>query len=165
VTVALVGAAAVFLAACASGEHPRPAVGRPMPAYEVETLAGDSVSIASMKGKVVLLNLWATWCVPCRMETPYLESVYRARASQGLEVLGVSLDTGSQQEVRDFVREMGVTYTVGVDPGMRAMDLYQVPGLPASFLVDRNGILRWMRYGPVSETDHEFLTALETLLK
>jgi cytochrome c biogenesis protein CcmG/thiol:disulfide interchange protein DsbE len=163
---ASIGVVAALLSACGSGTHPhRPVVGEPMPAYEVQTLAGGSVSIASMKGKVVLLNLWATWCAPCREETPYLESVYESRHAQGLELLGVSLDTGSQEEVRDFVRQMGVTYTVGIDPGMRAMDLYQVPGLPASFLVDRSGILRWMRYGPVSQTDHEFLTALETLLR
>ncbi|MCG6956104.1 MAG: TlpA family protein disulfide reductase [Gemmatimonadetes bacterium] len=164
-SAASIGVLAVLLSACSSGKQPRPVVGAPMPAYEVETLAGDSVSIASMKGKVVLLNLWATWCAPCREETPYLESVYRSRHAQGLDVLGVSLDTGSQEEVRTFVRQMGVTYTVGIDPGMHAMDVYQVPGLPASFLVDRSGILRWMRYGPVSETDHEFLTALETLLR
>lgn len=163
--MALVGAAAGLLAGCAAADHPGPVVGKPMPAYEVETLAGDSVSIASMKGEVVLLNLWATWCVPCRKETPFLESVYRDRQAQGLEVLGVSLDTGSQQAVRDFVRTLGVTYTVGLDPGMRAMDLYQVPGLPASFLLDRDGILRWMRYGAVSESDQEFRTALDSLLK
>jgi peroxiredoxin len=165
VRIVSIGAAAVLLSACSSGKQPRPVVGAPMPAYTVETLSGDSVSVASMKGEVVLLNLWATWCAPCRQETPYLESVYRSWHAHGLEVLGVSLDTGSQVEVRDFVRQMGVTYTVGIDPEMRAMDLYQVPGLPASFLVDRNGILRWMRYGPVSESDNEFLTALETLLK
>lgn len=162
---ALTAFVTLILAACASSDHSAPVVGAPPPAYTVATLSGDSVSLASLKGKVVLLNLWATWCTPCRQETPYLESVYKAHKDQGLEVVGVSLDTGDPKEVTDFVHEMGVTYTVGVDPAMRSMDLFQVLGLPASFLIDRKGILRWMRYGPVNETDRDFLNALETLLK
>ena len=161
----MAASSAALLLACGSGESSPPVVGKPLPPYRVATLAGDSVSVASMKGKVVLLNLWATWCVPCRHETPYLESLYKARHAEGLEILGVSMDTGEPQAVRDFVREFGVTYTVAQDADMRAMDLFQPVGLPASFLVDRDGVLRWMRYGPVSDTDHDFLNALETLLK
>jgi peroxiredoxin len=157
-------AGAALLAAC-SGKLPGPTVGKPLPTYRVAALTGDSVSVASFKGKVVLLNLWATWCEPCRHETPYLESLYRQHRADGLEILGVSMDTGSRQAVDDFVRQFGLTYTVARDPRLRAMDLFQVVGLPASFLIDRNGVLRWMRYGPVSDTDHEFLDALETLLK
>jgi peroxiredoxin len=156
----------ILLAGCSSGDKPGlPDVGKPMPPYRVATLSGDSISLASLQGKVVLLNLWATWCVPCRKETPFLQEVYEKHRAEGLEVLGVSLDTGDPKEVTDFVHEMGVTYTVGLDPHMRAMDLYQVAGLPASFLLDRDGVLRWLRLGPVSTQDPEFLTALETLLR
>jgi cytochrome c biogenesis protein CcmG/thiol:disulfide interchange protein DsbE len=155
---------AVLLAAC-SGRAPGPTVGKPFPSYHVVALSGDTVSVASFKGKVVLLNLWATWCEPCRHETPYLESLYRKHKADGLEILGVSMDTGNPQSVDDFVKQFGVTYTVARDPQLRAMDLFHVVGLPASFLVDRSGVLRWMRYGPVSDTDRYFLDALETLLK
>jgi cytochrome c biogenesis protein CcmG/thiol:disulfide interchange protein DsbE len=140
-------------------------MGKPLPSYRVVALSGDTVSVASFKGKVVLLNLWATWCEPCRHETPYLESLYRERGAEGLQILGVSMDTGDPKAVDDFVEQFGVTYTVARDPQMRAMDLFHVVGLPASFLVDRSGVLRWMQYGPVSDTDHDFLNALETLLK
>lgn len=157
-------AGALLLAAC-SGRLPGPTVGKPFPSYRVASLSGDTVSVASFKGKVVLLNLWATWCEPCRHETPYLEALYRKRKAQGLEILGVSMDTGNPEAVDDFVKQFGVTYTVARDPQMRAMDLFHVVGLPASFLVDRSGVLRWMRYGPVSDSDHEFQDALETLLK
>ncbi len=79
--------------------------------------------------------------------------------------MGISLDTGdSAEDVAMFVEEYGVTYTILHDPLMRGMELYQVLGLPATFLIDREGILRWMRYGPIQEGDPDFLGALDDLL-
>jgi peroxiredoxin len=158
---------AVTLAvACSSSEKHGPVVDGPAPAYGAATLDGDTVSLASMKGEVVLLNLWATWCAPCRHETPFLESLYKERSGQGLEIVGVSMDTGdARDQVKSFIQEYGVTYRILVDPQMRAMDTFQVLGLPATFLIDRDGVLRWMRFGPVSESDNEFMTALETTLR
>lgn len=154
------------LAACAPPEYSGPVVGAAAPAYGAKTLEGDSVSLASLRGKVVLLNLWATWCAPCRHETPFLQSLYEERSPDGLEIVGVSMDTGDARDlVGEFVQEYGVTYPMLVDPQMRGMDVYRVLGLPASFLVDREGVLRWMRFGPVGETDHDFLEALEGALK
>ncbi|MHB1194888.1 MAG: TlpA family protein disulfide reductase [Longimicrobiales bacterium] len=159
-------AAALLLGACTPGEDPGPVVGSPAPAYGARTLAGDSVALADLRGKVVLLNFWATWCTPCRHETPFLDSLHARKAPQGLEVVGVSMDAPSaRDEVADFVRELGVRYTILLDPQMRGSDLYRVVGLPASFLVDRDGILRWMRFGPVSDTDRDFLDALESVLQ
>jgi cytochrome c-type biogenesis protein len=75
------------------------------------------------------------------------------------------LDTGAAKEqVERFVEDYGVTYTILHDPENRAMELYRVLGLPATFLIDRDGVLRWMRYGPVGETDQEFLSKLEDAL-
>jgi cytochrome c-type biogenesis protein len=141
-------------------------VGSPAPAYGGRTLAGDSVALADLRGKVVLLNFWATWCTPCRHETPFLDSLHAERSPQGLEVVGVSMDAPSaRDQVADFVRELGVRYTILLDPQMRGEALYRVVGLPATFLVDRDGILRWMRFGPVSDTDRDFLDALESVLQ
>jgi cytochrome c-type biogenesis protein len=142
-----------------------PRVGNPAVEYPAATLAGDTVTLASLRGQVVLLNLWATWCVPCRTETPYLEQLSVEYLDRGLQVVGISLDTGdAADQVEMFVEEFGVTYTILHDPQMRGMDLYQVPGLPATFLIDREGILRWIRYGPILEGDTNFLGALEELL-
>ena len=144
---------------CAPTQPDGPIVGAEAPGYGGTTLAG-------LRGQVVLLNLWATWCAPCRMETPFLEDIFNARKEQGLTVVGVSMDTGdARDQVAEFVQEYGVTYTILLDPQMRGMDLYRVMGLPASFLIDRDGVLRWMRIGPVTETDQEFLSALEGTLK
>jgi len=140
-------------------------VGLPAPPYGARTMAGDSLALADLRGKVVLINFWATWCAPCRHETPFLDSLHARKSPQGLEVVGVSMDApDARNDVAAFVRELGVRYTILLDPQMRGMDLYRVMGLPASFLVDRDGVLRWMRFGPVSNTDREFFDALESVL-
>ena len=156
----------VAMSACSAADAPaRPQVGAPVPGYAAATLEGDTVSLSSLQGEVVLLNLWATWCAPCRKETPFLQQLFEEHREDGLRLVGVSLDTSAAAEqVETFVKEYGVTYTILHDSEMRAMDLYQVLGLPATFLIDREGILRWMRYGPVGETDQEFLSELEDAL-
>lgn len=161
------GLVGVLGAACAPGrDADGPSVGHPAPPYAAVSLDGDSVSLASLRGQVVLLNFWATWCAPCRHETPFLQAVYEERRSRGLIVVGASLDTGdARDQVRAFVDEYGVTYPILLDPQMRGMDVYRVLGLPATFLIDRDGVLRWMRFGPVDETDQDFLAALRSILE
>ena len=133
--------------------------------YAATTLQGETVSLESLRGQVVLLNLWATWCGPCRMETPYLQSVYEEYKDDGFEIVGISMDTGdAADDVAMFVDEYAVTYTILHDPTMQGMELYQVLGLPATFLIDREGVLRWMRYGPIPEDDPDFLRALTDVL-
>lgn len=155
----------LLAAACAAGEAGPPRIGEPARAYNAATLEGQEVTLESMRGQVVLLNLWATWCTPCRMETPYLQSIYEEHKDQGFEIVGISMDTrDAADDVEMFVEEYGVTYTILHDPQMRGMELYQVLGLPATFLIDREGVLRWMRYGPIPEDDPEFLKALEDVI-
>lgn len=159
-------AAALLLSGCVPGGEAGPVVGKEAPPYAAVTLAGDSVSLASLRGRAILLNFWATWCAPCRHETPFLQALWEARKDEGLVIVGASLDTrDARDQVRSFVEEYGVTYPILLDPQMRGMDAYRVLGLPATFLLDRDGILRWMRFGPVSETDLDFLSALESILE
>jgi len=133
--------------------------------YAVATLDGDTVSLESLRGEVVLLNFWATWCAPCRHETPFLEEVYERYSADGFRIVGISMDTkDSADQVAMFVEEYGVEYTILHDSQMRGMELYQVLGLPATFLLDRDGIMRWMRLGPVGETDADFFAAIEDAL-
>jgi peroxiredoxin len=153
---------------CTSGADmpPRPVTGEAAPPYAAVTLEGDTVSLASLQGSVVLLNFWATWCAPCRYETPFLQSLAEEHEAEGLRVVGVSMDTGSPEEiVQEFMEEYGVTYTILLDPSMKGMDTYQIMGLPGTFLIDRDGVLRWMRYGPVNESDVQFLTAISDALQ
>lgn len=161
---ALLLSAAVACAGDGGPEPPR--IGQVAPPYPAVTLDGDSVALQDFRGRTVLLNLWATWCAPCREETPFLQSVFEEHRERGLEIVGISLDSRDQQTaVADFVEEYGVTYSILWDPGMRGMDRYQVLGLPATFLLDEEGVIRWMRYGPVDESDRDFLDALESVLE
>ncbi|MDH3272000.1 MAG: TlpA family protein disulfide reductase [Gemmatimonadota bacterium] len=158
-------ASLLVVSACIPADSQIPRVGGMAIEYPAVTLAGDTVTLASLRGEVVLLNLWATWCVPCRTETPYLQDLYEEYGPRGFQIVGISLDTGdASNQVEAFVEEYGVTYTILHDPQMRGMELYQVPGLPATFMIDREGVIRWIRYGPIQEGDPDFLGALEELL-
>ncbi len=129
------------------------------------TLAGDSLALADLRGRPVLVNLWATWCAPCRRETPYLQSLFERYGPRGLRVVGISEDDASAgARVRDFAADAGVTYDILLDPRARAMDRYQVIGLPATFLLDGDGVIRLARIGQVQESDSTFVLALDALV-
>ncbi len=162
----VIALAAVTLACSQSDAPPPPRPGFPAPAYEAVDMQGQTVSLESLKGDVVLLNMWATWCGPCRAETPYLQELFEQYEEQGFHIVGASMDTGNAaDQVEMFTEEYGVTYTILLDPQMRGMDSYQVLGLPATFLIDREGVLQWMKYGPLGETDSQFHEALEDALR
>ncbi len=152
------------LAACLPEGGP-PQIGEQVPDYQASTLDRALVSLDDLRGQVVLLNIWATWCGPCRFETPFLQSVYEEHAERGFEIVGISVDdAGFEDTVQEFVDENGVTYTILHDAQMQAMDTFHVIGLPATYLVDREGVIRFIRLGPVSEEDEQFWTALEEAL-
>lgn len=153
----------VLLGACEPqiGWQGGPAVGDPAPSYTVETLSGEAVSLDDFRGRPLLLNFWATWCTPCRTETPFLQSLYEAHRGKGLQVVGVSMDSpGSLEDIREFTAEMGVTYDVLYDPRQVGMDRFSLIGLPATYVLDSEGEIRFFRVGPVSEGDQEFLDTL-----
>ena len=156
------------LAACVAGDgstRARLDPGSPVPDFAAVTLAGDTVSLDGLRGSPVLLNLWATWCTPCRAETPYLQSLHERFADAGLEVVGVSVDSrGAREDVDAFVEEFGVTYRILHDPAMASMDIFEVLGLPATYLIAADGTIRWKRLGPVDEGDRSFEEALEALV-
>ena len=99
----------VAISACAVDDTAGPPqLGAPIPGYTAATLEGDSVSLSSLQGEVVLLNLWATWCAPCRKETPFLQELFEEHQEDGLHLVGVSLDTGAATEqVERFVEDYG----------------------------------------------------------
>jgi len=105
--------------------------------FTLSDLNGRPWTLKDLKGKVVLLNFWATWCPPCRKEMPDLESLYQQFEAQGLLVLGVSDD--DPDKVREFVQKQGTTYPVLLDPGSRVNHLLQIEGIPKTFVFDREG--------------------------
>lgn len=155
-----------MVAACGAVERSdRPEVGAAVPSFQAGTLTGDTLALADLRGEPFLLNIWATWCGPCRFETPFLQSVYEEFQEDGLRVVGVSVDQrGSREAIEAFLAEHGVTYDQLHDPSMAAMDTFYVLGLPATFLVDREGVIRLVRMGPVAESDQEFLRTIRELV-
>jgi cytochrome c biogenesis protein CcmG, thiol:disulfide interchange protein DsbE len=159
---------AFLCAACGDREGgvPRvPQVGEPAPAYAARTVDGRPVSLAELRGKTVLLNVWATWCHPCRKELPDLERLHRAHAARGLELVGVSVDeAGQEAAVRDFAREHGVTYPIWLDPGERVSSTFATIGVPSTFLIGPDGTLLWKHVGPVKADDPELVRLLQRSL-
>lgn len=140
------------------------AVGAPMPAYEGETLDGKTFSIAKERGSVVFLNLWATWCGPCRFEIPELEALHQKYSARNFKVVGVSLDDGGAGPVRQFVADHKMTYPIVLDPNGKLANIFQTSVIPTSALVDPNGKIVWKHYGVVTMNDPELVRALEKAL-
>lgn len=132
------------------------AIGNPAPAFGAPTLAGDTMTLASLRGEVVLLNLWATWCPPCREEMPALEALHRQHGAEGLRVLGVSIDEASDRaEIEEFLRQNDITFTVLHDTEQRVTGVFRTTGVPETFLIGRDGTLkqRWIgKIEPGSES-------------
>ena len=159
----------LFVTACigAGADLRPPRAGDQAPDFEAIALEdGKTVSLADFRGSPVLVNLWATWCGPCRFETPYLESVYQEYQERGLKIVGVSVDSrASLDAVEQFLADKGVTYDILLDPDMVSTDVFAAIGLPASFLIDAEGMILFDRLGPIIEDDPEFLAALEDALR
>ena len=156
----------LWVSACAPGDPRPPQAGDPAPEFQAVSLDGErTVSLADYKGQTLLVNLWATWCAPCRFETPYLQSVYEENQDRGLMIVGVSVDSPSALDlVNEFLEEMGVTYDILLDPQMLSTDVFLPIGYPASYLIDREGVIRFTRLGPIAEEDPAFLEALKQTL-
>ena len=155
-------------AGCAGGsEPPAPVeVGLEAPSYATRTLAGDSVSLALLRGKPVLLNVWATWCLPCKEEIPYLESLHAKHAADGLQIVGVSVDArGDESKITEFARDFGMSYPIWRDPDERVNTRFLAIGVPSTYLIDHDGILRWKHLGTLRPTTPGFADALEAVLK
>ena len=156
--VACLGGAVVLgLSGCLPGESVRSfaplEVGDAAPAYAGLTLSGDSIAIGGTSGGVTLLNVWATWCVPCRKEMPDLEEIYQEFGGHGLEIVAVSVDQAGSDRVQSFIDEVGTTFPIVHDQTGSIEELYPSIGLPNTYLIDRDGklIQSWLGPLPVSQ--------------
>jgi cytochrome c-type biogenesis protein len=122
---------------------------RPAPKYGALTLEGKPASLESFQGKPVLINVWATWCVPCRQEMPALESLHNKFSDQGLQIVGVSIDGPSTaQRIKSFIDRMGITYNILHDPDDKFSRAFRTIGVPESFLINANGEIVHTWKGP-----------------
>jgi cytochrome c biogenesis protein CcmG, thiol:disulfide interchange protein DsbE len=139
-------------------------VGSVMPEYSSTSLDGTRFALEDRRDRVVLLNLWATWCGPCRYEIPELQALHDRYAPRGFEVLGVSLDESGPEAVREFVDEFKITYPISLDPDGQIANIMQTSVLPTSVIIDRQGVIVWKKFGAVMPDDQELIQAIEKSL-
>jgi thiol-disulfide isomerase/thioredoxin len=156
--------AAVLLLAC----HGALAVeaGGAAPALALPRLddPAASLALASFRGKVVYVDFWASWCVPCRLSMPALEGFYRERRDQGFVVVGVNKDV-SAEDARRFLGKVAVSFPLVADPGDAAARGFDVKAMPSGYLVDRKGIVRKVHRGFTGETAGELRGEIDALMK
>jgi thiol-disulfide isomerase/thioredoxin len=139
-------------------------VGEVMPAYSTTWLDGKPFDLAAERGNVVLLNLWATWCGPCRFELPELQAMHDKYSAQRFKVIGVSLDEGGPDVVKEFVQTEKITFPIAHDPEGKLATLLQTTVVPTSLLIDRSGHIVWKQAGAIAANDPELAAALRKAL-
>jgi peroxiredoxin len=133
------------------------------PDFSLKDLGGGMVSLTSMRGKVLLLNFWATWCPPCVSEMPSLNKLYQELRPRGFEVVAVSLDK-SADGVREYVSKRGFKFLVLIDESNTVSRRYKVFSTPTTFLIDRQGNIVERFYGEYDWQDRDIRTKIEKLL-
>jgi cytochrome c biogenesis protein CcmG/thiol:disulfide interchange protein DsbE len=121
---------------------------RPLaPDFSLPSVDGKTITLSRLKGKVVLLDFWATWCAPCRLAIPHLNEMYRVYRERGLEIIGVSLDTGGRERVRKFAVNMGIQYTI-IMADDEVVKNYGISPIPTTYLIDRDGSIssKWVGF-------------------
>lgn len=155
--ILLAGLVWIFISAdrtnsATAGRIPAPQKGFLAPEFKLETSDSQSISLTDYRGKAVLVNLWATWCPPCRTEMPIIEKVYQGYQNQGLIVLGVnSTNQDDPTAVTPFVKQYGITFPILLDVNGEAASLYELRSLPTSFFIGRDGIIKEVVVGGMSE--------------
>ncbi len=133
------------------GVIPASWIGSPAPEFALLDLEGLTERLSQYRGDVVLLNFWATWCEPCRVEMPAIDKRYQSLKDKGFVVLGIDFDEPAS-EVRSFRDQVKVTFPLMLDPGGKVQAMYRVLGYPTSFFVDRQGIIRLMHIGIMDDS-------------
>jgi len=129
--------------------------GQEAPNFTLQSLEGKQVSLSDFRGKVVLLNFWATWCQPCKIEMPWFVELQKQYASQGLQVLGVAMDDASAEDIGKFAKDMGVNYPVLIGKESVGDEYGGVQFLPATFYISRDGKVRDKIFGLKSRGEIE----------
>ncbi len=119
------------------------------PDFSLTSFNGQTITLSQLRGQVIVINFWASWCQPCRQEAPYLERTWRKYKDKGVTFIGVNwVDT--QKEAIAYLAEFNITYFNGVDVGTRIAQAYRIQGIPETFFVDKTGRLRGVHIGPMA---------------
>ena len=140
------------------------APGAPAPAFQLHSSASTDLSLSDLKGQVVLINFWASWCGPCRQEMPVLEQLYKKYKSAGFTLLGVNVEPKSA-EAEGFLKSTPVSFPILFDPDSKVSRLYEVSGMPSTVILDRTGKVRYIHHGYKPGEESEYLDQIRTLVR
>jgi cytochrome c biogenesis protein CcmG, thiol:disulfide interchange protein DsbE len=148
-----------------AGNIPAPQTGFLAPDFELKTSDGQTIKLSDLRGQPILVNLWATWCPPCRAEMLTLETVYKDYKDQGFTILAVNMTSQDNPEtIMPFVQERGLTYPILLDENGEVAKAYQMKSLPSSFFINRDGTIHEVVIGgPMAEAT--LRTRIEEILK
>ncbi|MAS32606.1 MAG: thiol:disulfide interchange protein [Anaerolineaceae bacterium] len=149
--VGILAVVAVFGWALVQRNQTQPTAG-PAPDFELTTYDGQDIRLSDLRGKVVVVNFWASWCGPCRLEAPDLQRIHERYQGQGVEVIGVAY-TDTDTNALAFMDEFGMTYANGPDRGTIISDRYNIQGVPETFVVDQDGNIAKFIFAPTNEAD------------
>ena len=155
----LVALAAVVLASTAGAAGNSPA-----PEFALQSRAGSTVDLAQFKGQVVMINFWASWCVPCRKEMPLLETMYKKYKPLGFTLLSVNVEP-EQKDAENFLKDTPVSFPVLFDPKSKVSGLYNVQGMPTTVFIDKKGTVRLMHVSYQTGDENLYMDQIRTLLR
>jgi cytochrome c biogenesis protein CcmG/thiol:disulfide interchange protein DsbE len=124
-------------------------IGKPAPNFTVTTFDGEELSLSDLKGQVVVVNFWASWCAPCHDEAPELQYIHETYQNAGVVLVGITYAESNIQNSIDFIERYGITYINAPDRGTRISKQYGITGVPETFIIDREGNLSQYYPGPV----------------
>ena len=157
ILILVLGVGWIFLSAdregvSTAGQIPAPQKGFLAPTFTLETLEGKSVTLSDLRGKMVLLNFWATWCPPCRAEMPAFQEAYADYVEKDFVIIAVNATAqDSPEAVAEFIAEFGLSFPIMLDRTGEVNRLYQVQSLPTSFFIDKDGVIQEVVVGGLAE--------------
>ncbi len=142
-----------------------PEIGRPAPDFTLKDTSGKNASLKDYKGRVVMINFWATWCPPCRQEMPSMEELFKEYNKKGFEILAISSDSQGEKIVKPFMEFYELNFRALMDPEGNVHSIYGVTAIPTTYIVDKQGNVTHKIMGPMDWKDKKSKEMIERLLQ
>jgi len=139
-------------------------IGEPAPDFTLKSRSGENVKLSELRGEVVMINFWASWCAPCRQEMPLLEDIYKKYSELGFVLLGVNVEEDSSKAA-ELLREIPVSFPILYDNTNEVTKLYKVVAMPTTVMVDRDGTLRYLHRGYLPGYEEEYIKQVKELIR